>query len=104
MSVPVSQLTVEQAYKEFNSLADKIIAKYEQLVSGKFGAVGTTGFNAISAKFGMSICLYKPTMPKTEHANAHTTSEAAILQELKNTFSDLNLYSRQGVLVRVWRM
>ena len=59
MSVPVSQLTVEQAHKKFNSLTDKIAAKYEQLVSGKFGAVGTTGFNAKSAKFGMSLCLYK---------------------------------------------
>ena len=31
MSIHVSQLTVEQAHKEFNSLADKIAAKYEQL-------------------------------------------------------------------------
>ena len=29
MSVPVSHLTVEEADKEFNSLADKIAAKYE---------------------------------------------------------------------------
>ena len=29
MSIPVSQLTVEQAHKEFSSLADKIAAKYE---------------------------------------------------------------------------
>ena len=31
VSVPVSQLTVKQAYKEFNSLGDNITAKYEQL-------------------------------------------------------------------------
>ena len=37
MSVPVSQLTVEQVQKEFNLLADKIAAKYEQLDSGEFG-------------------------------------------------------------------
>ena len=30
----VSQLIVEQADKEFNSLADKIATKYEQLDSG----------------------------------------------------------------------
>ena len=41
MSIAVSQLTAEQAHKEFNSLVDKIAAKYEQLDSGKFGAVGT---------------------------------------------------------------
>ena len=41
MSVPVTQLTVEGGHKEFNSLVDRIAAKYEQLDSGKFGAVGT---------------------------------------------------------------
>ena len=50
MSVPVSHLMVEEAHKEFNSLADKIAAKYEQLDSGEFGAVGTPAFNAKSAK------------------------------------------------------
>ena len=42
MSVPVS-------HKEFNFLADKIAAKYEQLDSGKFESFGTPGFNAKSA-------------------------------------------------------
>ena len=65
MSIPVSQLTVEHAHKEFNSFAHKITVKYELLVSGKFGAVGTTGFNTKSAKFGMSLWLYKATMSKT---------------------------------------
>ena len=50
MSVPVSQLTVEQAHKEFNSLVDKIAARYEQLDSGEFGAVDTSSFNAKSTK------------------------------------------------------
>ena len=50
MSIPVSQLTVEQAHKEFNSLVEKIAAKYEQLDSGKFEAVGTPVFNAKSAE------------------------------------------------------
>ena len=55
MSVPVSQLTVEQAHKEFKSLADKIPAKYEQLDSSEFRAVGNPGFNAKSAELA---CLF----------------------------------------------
>ena len=50
MSVPLSNLTAEEAHKEFNSLADRIVAKYEQLDSGEFGAVGTLAFNEKSAK------------------------------------------------------
>ena len=46
MSIPVSPLTVEQAHKVFNSLADKREAKYEQLDSSEFWAVGTPSFNA----------------------------------------------------------
>ena len=55
LSIPVSQLTVEQAHKEFNSLADKIVAKSEQLDSSKCGAVGIPGFNTKSAKLA---CLF----------------------------------------------
>ena len=45
MSMPLSQLTIEQAHKKFNSLVDKFVAKYEQLDSWKFGAVGIPAFN-----------------------------------------------------------
>ena len=41
MSTPVIHLTVEQTHKELNSLIDNIAAKFEQLESGEFGAVGT---------------------------------------------------------------
>ena len=50
MSVPASHLIVQEAHKEFNSLVDKISAKYEQLDSGEYGAVGTLAFNAKSAE------------------------------------------------------
>ena len=53
MSVPVIQLTVEEADKEFNSLVDRIGAKYQQLDSGEFGAVGMPAFNAKSAKLAV---------------------------------------------------
>ena len=40
-------LTVQYAQKEYNSLTDQIIrAKYKQLDSHQFGAVGTPAFNA----------------------------------------------------------
>ena len=41
MSVPVTQFTVEEAHKEFNTLVDRIAAIYEQLDNGEFGVVGT---------------------------------------------------------------
>ena len=46
MPTPVYLLTVQDAHKEYNSLTDQIWAKYEQLNSGEFGAVGTPAFNA----------------------------------------------------------
>ena len=46
MPKPVYLLTVQEALKEYNSLNDKIRAKYEQLDSGEYGAVGTPAFNA----------------------------------------------------------
>ena len=39
-------LTVQEPHKEYNSLMDQIIAKYEQLDLGEYGAVGTPAFNA----------------------------------------------------------
>ena len=42
MSKPVYLVTVQ----EYNSLMNKIRAKYEQLDSGKFGAPDTQAFNA----------------------------------------------------------
>ena len=51
MLKPVYLLTVREAHKEYNSLTDQIRAKYEQLDSGEFGAVGTSAFNAEACKW-----------------------------------------------------
>ena len=75
MSVPVSQLTIEQAHKDFNSLADKIAAKYEQL---DFGAFGTTAFNVKLLNW-LSCLLIWLNFVKDWPANAKTTSQVAIL-------------------------
>ena len=46
MPKPVYLLTLQKTHKEYNSLTDQILAKYEQLDSGEYGAVGTPAFNA----------------------------------------------------------
>ena len=39
-------MTVREAHKEYNTLIDKILAKYKLLDSGKCAKVGTQAFNA----------------------------------------------------------
>ena len=46
MPKPVYLMTVQEAHKKYNSLTDKIRAKYKQLDSGKFGLPGTPAFDA----------------------------------------------------------
>ena len=46
MPKPVFLMTAQEAHKEYNSLTDQIWAKYKQLDSGEYGAVGTPAFNA----------------------------------------------------------
>ena len=46
MPKPVYLLTVQEVHKEYNSLTDQIWAKYEQLDSGEYGAVGMPTFKA----------------------------------------------------------
>ena len=44
--ISVNQLMVEQAHQEFTKLMDQISAKFTQLDSGEFGAVGIPAFDA----------------------------------------------------------
>ena len=39
-------MTVQEAHNEYNSLMDKIRAKYEQLDSSEFGSPGTPAFDS----------------------------------------------------------
>ena len=39
-------MTVQEAHKEYNSLTDRIQAKYKQLDSGEYGSVDTPAFKA----------------------------------------------------------
>ena len=46
MPKPVYLITVQEAHKEYDSLMDRIRAKYEQLDSGEYGTVDTPVFKA----------------------------------------------------------
>ena len=46
MLKPVYLMTGQEAHKEYNSLTDKIRAKYKLLDSGEFGSPGTPAFDA----------------------------------------------------------
>ena len=50
-------MTVQEAHKEYNSLTDRIQAKYEQLDSGKYGAVGTPAFNTEACELANLLAL-----------------------------------------------
>ena len=46
MATPVSNLTVAEAHHEFGKLIDRIAAKNEELMSGKYGEAGSPDFIA----------------------------------------------------------
>ena len=85
MPKPVHLLTVQEDHKEYNSLTDQIWAKYEQLDSGEFGAVGTPAFKAEACELAnllacvSQLChklnlppskeLYRPTFFKHRRSN-----------------------------------
>ena len=66
-------------------MVNQIWARYEQLDSGKFGAVGTLALNAEACELA-NLCSYELTMSETEPANAKGTPQACVLQALKSTF------------------
>ena len=102
MPKPVYLLTVEETHKEYNSLTDLILAKYEQLDSDEFGAVGTPAFNAEACELAN---LLAHVSQLCQRLNLPTPKELYRPTFFKHwrCLSDLNLY-RQAVLVRVWRM
>ena len=80
MPKPVYLLTVQEAYKEYNSLTDQIWAKYEQLDSGEFGEVGTPAFKAEACELAnLLACVNQQTEPATSKGTLHVH----ILQALK---------------------
>ena len=86
MLKPVYLLTVQDTHKEHNSLTDQIRAKYEQLDSGKFGAVGTPAFNAQACKLANLLAWVSQLCQKTESANIQGTVQAHILPSIEDAF------------------
>ena len=86
MPKPVYLLTVQEAHKEYNSLTDQIWAKYKQLDSGEYGAVGTPAFNAEVCELAKSTCSCEPTLQETEPATSKGTLQAHGLQAMKMLF------------------
>ena len=82
--VPVGQLTVAQAHQEFTKLVDQISAKFVELDSGEFGAVGTPAFDAKMR--GCFVCPYEPTMPKARFIYSSSFASATALQTLSGLF------------------
>ena len=70
MPKSVYLLTVQETHKEYNSLVNQIWAKYEQLDSGKFGAVGTPAFNAEACELANLFTHMSQALSKTGPANA----------------------------------
>ena len=68
MPKPVYLMTLQEAHKEYNSLADKIRAKYKQLDSGEFGSPGTPAFDTEACQLAnllarvSELCI-KPNLP-----------------------------------------
>ena len=96
-------MTVHEADKEYNSLTDQIQAKYEQLDSGEFGSAGTPAFDAEACELAHLLARVSQLHQKSEPVTSKGIIQAHSLQALK-TLSDLNSYTRQGSLVRVFRM
>ena len=97
MPKPVYLLTVQEAHKEYNSLTDQIRAKYEQLDSGKYGAVGTLAFNAEACELANLLAHVSQFLPETEPATFKGTLQAHVLQALKIPFWIKITYTRQAV-------
>ena len=86
MPKPVYSLTVQEAHKEYNSLMDQIQAKYEQLDSGKFWAVGTPAFNAEDCELANLLAHVSQLCQKLNLPPPKKTLQAHIIQALKTPF------------------
>ena len=83
-------------------MTDQILAKYEQLDSGEYRAVGTPAFNAEACELANLLACVQPTLPETEPADSKGIIQAYVFQALKTLFRSKLHWA--GSLFRVWRM
>ena len=86
MPKPVFLMTVQEAHKEYKSLTDQIRAKYKQLDSGKYGAVGTPAFNAEACELANLLAHVSQLCQKLKPATSKGIIQAHIFQALKMLF------------------
>ena len=90
-------MTVQEAHKEYNSLMDKIRAKYEQLDSGKFGSPGTPAFDAEACELANLLAHVSQLCTKLNLLNYTGPHSSSIEDAFGSKLPP-------GSLFRVWRM
>ena len=96
MPKPVYLLTVQEAHKEYNSLTDQIWAKYDQLDSGEYGAVGTPAFNAEACELANLLACVSQLCQKLNLPTPKELYRPTFFKHWRH-FLDQNSYTRQAV-------
>ena len=93
---PVYLLTVQEAHKEYNSLMDQIRAKYDQLDSGEFWAVGTPAFDAEACELANLLACESQLCQKLNLPPQKELYRPMFFKHWR-CFLDQNSYARQAV-------
>ena len=96
MPKPVYLMTVQEAHKEYNSLTDQIRAKYEQLDSGEYGAVGTPAFNAEASELANLLAHVSQLCQKLNLPTPKELYRSTFFKHWRHLL-DLKWYTRQAV-------
>ena len=89
-------LTVQEAHKEYKSLMDQIWAKYDQIDSGEFGAVGTPVFNAEACDLANLLARVSQLCQKLNLPPSKELYRPTFFKHWR-CLSDLNSYTRQAI-------
>ena len=100
MPKPVFLMTVQEAHKEYNSLTNQIQAKYEQLDSGEYGAVGTPAFNAEACELANLLARMSQLCQKLNLPTPKELYRPTFFKHWRH-FSDQN-YTGQAVCLGYW--